>query len=201
MPLIPPNDKAKRVGDYLRVVVILQFILSIVYFMVISWLTGIFDIIGALIGYMAIKNPEGYNFQAIICYTFFCGMEFIWAVVRMIMYFTNGLEETPSAAWQEYMFVGAIVAGPIIYFLASYLAYRLYNELRSMMLDPSSLPGDDGGFGGGGGGAGYYGGHSQQPQQNMWRHPEVHPPAAASAPAQPSGFVPFRGQGHKLGGN
>ena len=149
-----------------------------IYFVVIDWLTGIFDILGAFIGWMAIRygillyrlavhellpasHPEGYRFQAVICYTFFCGMvrrpecnrltigsfpPFVGvhlgggsagnrlarlvscadSLRAQIMYFATGLVDETSTQWQKDLFVGAIVAGPIIYFIASALAYCLY---------------------------------------------------------------------------
>lgn len=185
MPPIPPNDKAKRLGDYLRVVVILHFVskqprmrhrltplfavraqvLALIYFVLVNWLQGVFDIIGTLrvlprramsslrltsavslvgcvIGYMGIRNPQGYNFQSIMCYMMYCGMEFIWATVRaisrcsafaaslagahpvlvaalpaqirMILFFASQ-DNGPSEAWKLYMQVGVYIGGPIIY--------------------------------------------------------------------------------------
>jgi len=201
MPPIPPNERARKLGDYLKVVVGLNFILAILFFIVVSWITGIFDIIGALIGYMGIRDPNGYNFQSILCYTMFCGMEFIWAIVRMIMYFASAYESVPTTTWQLYMFVGAVIAGPIIYCLGCVLGYHLYKELRLMMMDPNQGAGDA--YDGAGGPAPQYSygqqGYSQQPAgapaQNLWRHEAAHP-----APAEPAGgFRAFTGQGHKLG--
>jgi len=208
MPPIPPNEKARKLGDYLRVVIVLHGALALTFFLANDWLQGLFDIIGVLIGYLSIRDPNGYNFQSVICYTMFCGMEFIWGVVRLILYLADALDKSPPTNWQLYAYVGSIVAGPIIYFLGSLLAYLLYKELRNMMLDPSMV-GDDYGAAPAGGG-GYapqqnYANYSQSaqgsggpPQQNLWRHPESHPEPVDQAGA--GGFRAFGGQGHKLGG-
>jgi hypothetical protein len=204
MPPIPPNEKAKKLGDYLRIAIYFHFGLAAFALLTFQWINGIFDLLGATIGYMGIKSPEGYNFQSVICYLMFTGMQFIWAIVRMILFFSNADDSSaPGSSWQLNVFVGVLVAAPIIYLLASVLAYHLYKELRAMLQDPNAesmqydpsqgMPPQQQAFYNSGGTSGTQ--YAAQPRGGaQWSHPEVHPPTDA-------GFKPFSGSGHKLGGS
>ena len=61
--LIPPTDKARKIADYLRVAIGLHVFLAVFLMLGGRYPDGVFDLLGALIGFMAIKNAEGYSFQ------------------------------------------------------------------------------------------------------------------------------------------
>jgi len=212
--LIPPSEKASKLADYLKVIIGLHFTLAICLFLSILWVDGAFDLFGAAIGYMAIRNPMAYNLQQVLCYTIFCGMDFFWSCIKMIMYFAkvSNAADAPAAPWQFYIYIATLICGPLIYILASVIGYYLYKELKltwtNTAMQASQMGGDP--YGGRAGGGG-----------QMWGAPPQAPQApsdygyggggygysAGSAPRYSSvsvnaptsgGFKPFTGEGHTL---
>jgi len=210
LPPVPPTDRARKIADYFRVLIILHFVLAVTMFFGTRYVDGAFDLLGATVGYMSIRNPEAYNFQYLLCYVTYCGFVFIYAIVRMILFFAGSTSDAPSVAWQNDIYVGTLIAGPVIYVLATVIGYQLYKELRSLMVPESGAYDGSGGMGG----PGYVNDNS-----DAWRHPEVHPTESTgsssgtsssssstgsrsgTATSAPAGFRAFTGQGHKLGGS
>jgi len=139
----------------------------------------------------------------------------------MILFFAGSTSDAPSTAWQNDIYVGTLIAGPVIYVLATVIGYQLYKELRSLMVPESGGYDGSGGMGSGAANAGGYVGDSS----DAWRHPETHPTGSGSsssgssstatsssgsgsgsgsrsgtATSAPANFRAFSGQGHKLGG-
>jgi len=201
--LIPPTERARKIGDYLRVAIALHFALAI--FLVIGgqYVTGIFDILGALIGYYSIKNSEGYSFQCVLSYCVFCGMDVFWAFLRLILWFANATDVSQSGlpSWQLNVYIAGLIISPFVYIFATVASYYLYKELRHIMNESAGAMGDLGEMGGGGGFygpsmAGNGGGGA------TWSHPETHPSSSATTSSSSSssgGFKAFSGQGHRLG--
>jgi len=228
--LVPPNDRARRLADYLRVAIAMHFLLAIFMLLGGRWFDGAFDLVASAIGYMSVRQPDAFSIQQLLCYCIFCGMDFFWAVIRVIMFVSNVTNDAPNKAWQFYIYVGTLIAAPLVYILCTYLAYQVYKELKNTVNDmvanmeagagvppaPGVYGGQQSQAGSGSGGAG------------MWSHPEVHPAGSggnvgASASATPSsggggggrsfqraggaaapgtgGYVPFSGPGYKLGGS
>jgi len=222
--LIPPTEKAVKLADYLRVAISLHFVMTIMLFLCGRWLDGALDLIGVAIGYLSIRNPDGYSIQQVLCYTFYCGMDFFWALIRMIMFFAGtSAESVPDPNWQFYIYVSAIVAGPLVYLLATIIGYYLYNELKNIINEMQAA--FDGGMGGPP--PDMYSSYAappqqqqQQPSSNIWAHSPSHPESRSGAASTPSsssssvqassassgpasaasGFKPFTGTGNRLGG-
>jgi len=210
--LIPPNERARKLADYLKVAVSLHFTLALFMFLGGRWFDGAFDLLASLIGYMSIRQADGYSLQQVLCYSIFCGMEFFFAIIRMIMYFANVGTDVPSTNWMVYIYIGTLIAAPLVYALSCTIAYQVYKELRLTVIDLSEGMGPAPGFyGGGGSGSGSRSGAT-------WSHPESHPggaPADSNSSSSSSlsgstnssssraagrpGFKPFSGQGHRLG--
>jgi len=207
--LVNPTDRARRIADYLRVAIYMHFALALCMFLGGRWFDGAFDLIAATIGYMSIRNHDGYSIQQLLCYCIFCGMDFFWAVIRVIMYATYVTSDTPTKAWQFYIYVGTLIAAPLIYVLCTYLSYQVYKELRAAVNETVNALENGMPYGGGGGAAaagGGGGGGGGGGSASMWRHPEVHPSgapvpvAATTGNTAAGGFKPFTGTGHRLGG-
>lgn len=66
--LVPPSPRARNIADYLKVVLVLHFGLAVCEIAAFRWFDGAFDILFALIGVLAIRNPEGYSLQQTMCY-------------------------------------------------------------------------------------------------------------------------------------
>jgi len=228
--LVPPNDRARRLADYLRVAIAMHFLLAIFMLLGGRWFDGAFDLVASAIGYMSIRQPDAFSIQQLLCYCIFCGMDFFWAVIRVIMFVSNVTNDAPSKVWQFYIYVGTLIAAPLVYILCTYLAYQVYKELKNTVNDMvanmeagNGVPPAPGVYGqsqagGSGSGAG------------MWSHPEAHPSgsggnvgasgsgitpsggggrsfqrapgagSASSSSTSTSGYVPFSGPGYKLGG-
>eukprot|EP00343_Euplotes_focardii_P012836 CAMPEP_0205833524 /NCGR_PEP_ID=MMETSP0206-20130828/49981_1 /ASSEMBLY_ACC=CAM_ASM_000279 /TAXON_ID=36767 /ORGANISM="Euplotes focardii, Strain TN1" /LENGTH=151 /DNA_ID=CAMNT_0053140015 /DNA_START=49 /DNA_END=500 /DNA_ORIENTATION=+ len=144
--LILPSQKARKLADYLKVAIFMHFTLGVLLFPSGRFMDGVVDLIGATIGYLAIKDPIGYSIQQVLCYTLFCGMVLFWAAIRTTLYFTGvSTDDAPGPAWQFYAYVGTLIAGPIIYTLGIVVGYQLYKELKLIVEELQQ------GLGGGGG--------------------------------------------------
>ena len=62
--LIPPTERARLMADYLRSCFVLLLLLVLTEFLAYTKLfSGIFDLLGVGLGYLAIRSSEGYNYQ------------------------------------------------------------------------------------------------------------------------------------------
>ena len=219
--LIPPTEKARLIADYLRACFGLLLVLSLLEFLSLVIIGGFLDLVAVFVGYMAIRNPEGYNYQQVVCFLILQAAFFFYAVIRL---FTNvaGIKTigstAPTAQWAYYIYATGMLAGPIVYTLSIYFTYQLYKQMK-IVLDEMMNGMAGGGADGGGGGPLMGNGYDVQAPSDrerrdrdrqagagMWRHEERHPdppPVAPSAPAVPpaggGSFTAFSGQGHKLG--
>jgi len=213
--LVPPTEKARHLAEFLKVAVILHFILAIFMFVAGRWYDGILDLIAAIIGWLSVRQSEGYSIQQLLCYCVFCGVDVFIAIIEFITYFANVGTQVPTQLWQLYIYIGTLIAAPIIYTLACTFSYKIYNELRHVVNEVAAMAENGGaGMGGGGPGAaygGYYGGAATGAAAGasggpgLWSHQEVHPDSgtassSASSAANAGGFKAFSGQGHRLGG-
>jgi len=196
--LVPPNERGRKYGEYLRIAIMLHFSLALFMFLASRWFDAVFDLIAALIGYMSIRQPDAYSIQQLLCYTIFTAMDFFFAIIRLIMYFANVATDVPTTTWVFDMYVGTIIAAPIVYVGCCYLSYQVYQQLRLIVNEIAASEGF------GGAAQPYYGGGAGMPAQgggaDMWSHPEAHPAAPGPA-ATIASFKPFSGQGHRLGGS
>jgi len=206
--LVPPTEKARHLAEFLKVAIILHFILSIFMFVAGRWYDGILDLIAAIIGWLSVRQSEGYSIQQLLCYCVFCGVDVFIAVIQFITYFADVATQVPTQLWQLYIYIGTLIAAPIIYTLACTFSYKIYNELRHVVNEVAALA-ENGGMGGGGGGPGaVYGGYGSAASAGaagpgLWSHQEIHPGDPSSANTTgggAGGFKAFAGQGHRLGG-
>jgi len=213
--LIPPSEKGSKLADYLKVVIFMHFLLAICLFLSLRWVDGVFDLIGILIGYMAIRNPAHFNLQQVLCYSIFCGLDFFWGIIKMIMFFSGvSTTDAPSAAWSFYIYVGTLIGAPVIYFLGTYIGYQLYKELKLTLentaMQASAMGGDPWGSSFGAPQQGpqtandynssFYGGGAPSSSGTTpggslsYNNPTARPPTRGT-----NGFKPFSGEGHTLG--
>ena len=61
--LIPPSEHGRAMADYLRTCLVLALVLALTEFVGSKYVSGVLDILAAALGYMAIRNPEGFNYQ------------------------------------------------------------------------------------------------------------------------------------------
>ena len=217
--LIPPTDKGRLIADYMRACFGLLLALALIEFLSIFILGGVLDLLAVGLGYLAIRNPEGYNYQQVVC---FLMLQFFFAVYALIRLFTNvagfyPLGTPPSAEWMFVVYVAGLLAAPVVYALSIYFTYALYKQMKVVLDEMMTGVAAAGGDGGGGGplmGNGYdvqpptdreSRDRDRQAGAGMWRHQERHPAPPPSAPAAAAGgggggsFTAFSGQGHTLG--
>jgi len=173
------------------------------------WYDGILDLIAAIIGWLSVRQSEGYSIQQLLCYCVFCGIDVFIAVITFITYFADVAPQVPTQMWQLYIYIGTLIAAPIIYTLACTFAYKIYNELRHVVNEVAAMA-ENGGMGGGGGPGGVYGGYGTSasaagagagaPGPGLWSHQEIHPDSSSTNTSGGSSFKAFAGQGHRLGG-
>jgi hypothetical protein len=128
--LIPPSIAARKLGDYLRVAIGLHCGLAIFLIMGGRYLDGIFDLLGVLIGFMAIRNSEGYSFSCVLGYCVLTGMDLFWSVLRLVLFFAGVTAYGSSSGWQYYVLVIGLVVSPFVYTFSSVTSYYLSKELK-----------------------------------------------------------------------
>lgn len=196
--LIPPTEKGRKIADYLKIAIGIHLVLAILLFFGGRYIDGIFDLLGVVIGFLGIRNPEGYSFQQVLCYCVFCGMDVFWSILRLILYFSGAATTTTGsiAQWQYTIFIITLIAGPFVYTACTVISYYLYKDMKNIIDEMSTGVDGDGGMPPPSGAYGY------APQQNYAPPPDAsstnwsHPP---NNPA-PGGFKAFSGSGHRLGG-
>jgi len=209
--LIPPTEKAVKLADYLKLVIGLHLVVGVCWLISAKWLDGIFDLLGVAIGYTGIRNQEGYSIQQVLCYCVFAGMDVFWSSIRMITYFSGAATESaPTAPWQFYIYLTALIAAPVIYLSACMIAYYLYAELKNIINEMQT-----GESGAPPGGDYSYAAPQASNPNTMWSHRESHPERSSGTTANAtagsgsglgsgsgstSGFKAFSGPGHRLGG-
>jgi len=216
--LIDPTPKASVIASYLRVVLLFQFLYVIASFVGGNYLSGAFDLIVCLLGFIAVKNKEGYSFQPVLCYCTCCGIRFIIIIIFISVTFAqNDLNMKDVPAWQFYISVATYAIAPFIYVTGCCLSWFLFKELRAVINEMAqNIGGADQGFGGG-----YQQsaantsartaatvnsstpatGSSSSGSINSSGGSVYQPPSQSADPAADAGFRPFAGQGHRLGGS
>ena len=215
--LIPPTAKASAIASYMRVVLLCHLLYAVLNFLTLNWVQGVFDLLGALIGFMAIRTKEGYSYQPVLCYCMFCAIRFIITLIYAGISFAKSDLGTDSglARWQFWLIVVQYALAPFIFASGACLAWLLFQELKKVIEEMAQgLGGDDSGGGmfsgasapsraasnqtpllGGGGMSGVSGG-GPGGGGGGGGGGVVSPPVVEP----PSGFRPFAGQGHRLGG-
>mmetsp|Transcript_476 Transcript_476/g.668 ORF Transcript_476/g.668 Transcript_476/m.668 type:complete len:166 (-) Transcript_476:178-675(-) len=161
----------------------------------------LFCLLGACTGYMAIRDPAGFDIQRVLCYIFLMGLRNIFMVVYFIQYCFVGFKSTEEhSSYQEFTRPAKLGASVVIYTVGVAIAYVIYEEIRRFINEGSDamMQGQQGGPGGG---------YAAPPEQSNWRHAANNPganpyadntSASSGAAAAPSGFTPFSGKGYSL---
>jgi len=61
--LIPPTERARKLAMYTRGVIYFHLLVILGFFLSALYVDGVVDLLGAMIGFMSIRNNRGYNFQ------------------------------------------------------------------------------------------------------------------------------------------
>ena len=64
---LAPTERGARLGKIMRNLMCFHAVLSVAYFVVYQWLNGIIDLILGLVGFFAVKNPDSFNVQQLLC--------------------------------------------------------------------------------------------------------------------------------------
>mmetsp|Transcript_8748 Transcript_8748/g.17159 ORF Transcript_8748/g.17159 Transcript_8748/m.17159 type:complete len:209 (-) Transcript_8748:412-1038(-) len=195
--LIPPTERARKLAVYMRGVIYFHLLVILGFFLSALYVDGVVDLLGALIGFMSIRNSRGYNFQQVLCYSIYLGMDCFWSVIRSVL-FLSGLSrnQTPLARWQYNVYVVTIIGSGVFYAVGCVIAWQLYRELRSiftrMMEEAPPLQIQNGGVAAAPGAGSAAGQYQAVPSD---------PNAAGGIPApsaQDDDFTPFTGKKYSL---
>eukprot|EP00470_Lotharella_oceanica_P001340 CAMPEP_0170170484 /NCGR_PEP_ID=MMETSP0040_2-20121228/3486_1 /TAXON_ID=641309 /ORGANISM="Lotharella oceanica, Strain CCMP622" /LENGTH=213 /DNA_ID=CAMNT_0010409925 /DNA_START=121 /DNA_END=762 /DNA_ORIENTATION=+ len=135
MPTLIPTPRARKLGTAMMVVLCFHVVLAVLEFSALSIIDGMFDMIGALIGYCAIRDPNRYNVYQVLCYCIYTGMDFFWGTVRIILLATKATKVPGNTKWQYRMYVITVIAGTVFYLVACLVSNLLYRELRRILQD------------------------------------------------------------------
>jgi hypothetical protein len=186
MPTLQPTPKARRWAFWLSGLLILHCGLAVVEFAALSIIDGFFDLIGAMVGFCAIRDPNRYNVYQVLCYCIYTGMDFFWGIIRVALLATKTTKIPGNARWQYELYVVSVIGGTILYMLACGVSLVLYRELRRILLSLSQ-PALEAGVGFG---QGAFGGQQGQ----VGGYQAVNSQAGSVA-------EPFQGTAYKLGGS
>mmetsp|Transcript_17942 Transcript_17942/g.29217 ORF Transcript_17942/g.29217 Transcript_17942/m.29217 type:complete len:203 (+) Transcript_17942:111-719(+) len=131
--LIPPSDRARKQAGYMKIVIYVHLVVITGFLLSALYVDGVVDLLGALIGYMAIRNSRGYNFQQVLCYSIYLGMDCFWSLIRSVL-FLAGLSrnQMPLKKWQYHIYVCTILGSGFFYAIGCIVAWKLYRELRTI---------------------------------------------------------------------
>jgi len=131
--LIPPSERARRWALGMKIVLSIHIVVITGFFLSALYIDAVVDLLGALIGYMSIRNPRGYNFQQVLCYSIYLGMDSFWSVIRTVLFFLGlSRTQTPLVAWQYHIYVATITSSGVFYMFGSVVTWKLYRELRAI---------------------------------------------------------------------
>lgn len=193
--LVPPTERATKYAQMFKIVLGCQGVLLIAGLITtVDFSKAMWNLMGLVIGWCAIRNPDGFAFQQLFCYIFLFGIQFVTSIVDVSLWAGGNDKTVPPPGktstleqWQRDMYHVILVVQPIVYAAGLRIAYVIYEELRTSFNEGNNVfDAGGGGMGGGPGGAVAYGGRAQQPQ-----------PAAAT---ETGGFKPFSGKGYRLSG-
>jgi len=183
-----------------------MIILTIV--LIVGFVAGItteslFAIGLVITGLCGVRTDAAYDIEQIMCVVFFSGYLWVFSLVNLILYLTDGDSKA--------VHLTAYFGGVIFYALSCYFAKQLYDELR---LNYNPPPPDmmGGGLFGAGGGMGQMFGGRPPPQQQQGLAQQGYqqgaynqgpvasaPPYQAASQQQSSRkFQAFQGTGHTL---
>jgi hypothetical protein len=222
----PETDKARKLGDFLMLVVYFHFLLAGLYALTGNYMGSLIDMIGATAGYSAVRKANAYAIQCCLGYAVFSAVFFVWGITVLIINYSGITSIGYMEPYMFYLKAAADMGAPIVYALTGVLSYFLWRELKQLFDQNGAVPVDPsapgpagmsmGGMGGGmgmgrgmmGGGRGMMGGQGAAPGQQ--RAPErkvgrraasdavsVHS-GASSTPSAASNYKPFAGQGSRL---
>lgn len=193
--LCPPTEKAAKFGKYFKIVMVIHLFVAILQVVDGEFQDSLFCLIGACTGYMAIRNPEGYSIQQMLCYIFLIGLQNIFKFVWLVMWAAGVDATTMKPDWRTpVIHPMALIVSCLLYTVGVGFAYVIYEELRRFINEGHDITQGGGSFPGGGQAAG----------GSQWAQPESHPgqnPYAdnSSEPAaNTTGFTPFSGKGYTL---
>jgi len=204
-----PSERAKSLG---RLVFWIMIILTVV--LIVGFVSGVttewlFTIGLVITGLCAVRTEAAFDIEQIMCVVFFSGYLWVFALVNLILYLTDGNSGATSLT--------AYFGGVVFYALSCYFAKQLYDELRINYHPPPPEAMGGGFFGGGPMGRMFGGGPPPQQQQGLanqgyqqgaYNQQPVGqgsgvqgniPPYQASSQQQSSRkFQAFQGTGHTL---
>jgi len=133
MPTIIPTPRARKIGSVMLVALVFHVILAALEFSALSIIDGMFDLIGAVVGYCAIRDSNRYNVYQVLCYCIYTGMDFFWGSVRIVLIATKATKIPGHKKWQYELYLVTVIGGTIFYLLACIISNMLYQELRKIL--------------------------------------------------------------------
>jgi len=178
--MVPVTDRARKIGDYLKALMLLHAFLIFCMLLAERWLDALIDLLGLSLGVLSVKQKDFFNISQCLCYVGFCLFDMAWAVMRTWLFFSgaNSSNVTEDVI-PFYAYTFSLIFGLELYAAISYTGYLLYGELKRNRLLPAA---------------------AAPPVPPSGGAAPVGRPAAPASSA-PSGFRAFAGEGHQLGGS
>eukprot|EP00466_Bigelowiella_natans_P019881 jgi/Bigna1/88765/estExt_fgenesh1_pg.C_370152 len=167
---------------------------------------GLFDLMGAGIGYWGIREEERIQPTMVLCYLVFVIMDCFWAILTSMLLLAD-VKQIEGPVWRRSLFCGLTYASVIFYAVAIYVSYKLYKLLqREWDATMGGLEAGNPYNGGGGGAIGNFrngglrapgdGGSGGFPAPGIVNRGFARLGGGSSASGAASGF---KGQGYRLG--
>ncbi|GAB5366011.1 hypothetical protein AAMO2058_001107800 [Amorphochlora amoebiformis] len=134
-----------------------HFVLGLLNIISLNVWDGMFDLLGAGIGYYGSREKERILPTMILCYTVFVIMDCFWACLNSLLLLAD-VKEVPGPAWRQNLYRGVVYASVFFYFIAIFVSYKVYKLLQRQWNATFGV--EEGGIPPYGGGAGMnYGGN------------------------------------------
>lgn len=191
-----------------KAALVLHFCVTGLKFASFIYIDAIFDLLILLFGCLALRPKEGYGVSQITCYFYMTAFNTIWGIVRVCLWAAGvAMYSTPSYKGGNIVLGTALIGALVVYLFAAIVSYKFYKLLMAhyRAMEQNAYEQQGGGtyvqqgqgqgqsqghqVSGGGGRSFAHTNNKQNKNMNKHRDP---------APAKGS-FVPFSGQGHRLG--
>ncbi|GAB5353595.1 hypothetical protein AAMO2058_000048700 [Amorphochlora amoebiformis] len=133
IPPIVPDARAIQTATYLRLIIVVHFLVALCEFFTVNWFAGVIECIFAGFGLASIRSNLGYRAHWLRCYFWFCMASLIVDFLFVILFYTGVFQidrKWRQTAFQIVSFVGisVLICG---YYFGRKLWYQLLEIIRN----------------------------------------------------------------------
>lgn len=100
---------------YLRIAVLGLFLTSLACFLGTRYYDGVIMMLTCVLFLLVVRTAEGYPLSQVMCSYFLSGLQFVWAIVAVILYSTETGYRVPSEKWMQTFMLISVIGAPVSY--------------------------------------------------------------------------------------